>query len=196
MYTLNDFDKYYVKDGDSYEITNIADAAPDADFIALYSIDGEERQSLDLQNLYRIIIYDFNTDTPEIILYTNYTGVYTFESVTNYFSDKDIDGSIHELIGIINDSFDDVAFSFFNSDEWFDSQTYEHLSKLTMHDDIDKVNNIFIQLADIIETGELGFKLDSSFRRKLTKHITLRPNTVIPIDIDAFVFNRILSYKG
>lgn len=56
-----------------------------------------------------------------------------------------------------------------------------------------RTNEDILHIADIIRRGCLDFKLDPKFDLHFTKYRVKKPDEVVPIDLDAFLYDHILK---
>lgn len=80
----------------------------------------------------------------------------------------------------------DVA-NFFLSDKYRDSELGKYIYMCS------RTNEDILHIADIIRRGCLDFKLDPKFDLHFTKYRVKKSDEVVPIDLDAFLYDHILK---
>lgn len=179
MFTIDDFN---IEFNDSDEFTSLT--FDELDFDNIYSLDlfGKDEFS------YIIYLYYMKYDNA-ITFNLVYTGncefspSYSIELNEN----SDVKASILNALNTAVEYYDQDLANFFLSDEYRNSELgrYIHMCSRTNED--------ILHIADIIRRGCLDFKLDPKFDLHFTKYRVKKSDEVVPIDLDAFLYDHILK---
>lgn len=212
MYNINDFEpNYYIPDDmaiytypedDDFIgfVTNYLDDDFDITDACRISLSTKERMNdrgRYMHPTFTIWLLDLDTDSPSVKININYSGLSTlFTSITIPFKNN-IYETIDSAINKVNEIFNKDAFEYFNSDAWVDSGIPAIFNTCVKECETgaDSVN-YYKKLADKLKNSDLGFSIDEAFYSQLSKHILFRSDEDVEIDVDAFVYQRILRYQG
>lgn len=179
MFTIDDFN---ISFNDSAEVTSLT--FNELNFEDLFSLDifGKDEFSS--------IIYVGYTDiTNSIIAKLNYVDNSNFcPSFHIELSETDdLKTSILDALNTAIGDYDPDLANFFLSDEYRNSELGEYIRMCS------RTNEDILHIADIIRRGCLDFKLDPKFDLHFTKYRVKKPDEVVPIDLDAFLYDHILK---
>lgn len=179
MFTIDDFN---IEFNDSNEFTSLT--FDELDFDNIYSLDlfGKDEFS------YIIYLYYMKYDNA-ITFNLVYTGnckfspSYSIELNEN----SDVKASILNALNTAVEYYNQDVANFFLSDEYRDSELGKYICMCS------RTNEDILHIADIIRRGCLDFKLDPKFDLHFTKYRVKKPDEVVPIDLDAFLYDHILK---
>lgn len=179
MFTIDDFNIAF---NDSAEVTSLT--FNELDFEDLFSLDifGKDEFSS--------IIYVGYTDiTNSIIAKLNYVDNSNFcQSFHIELNETDdLKTSILNALNTAAEYYDQDLANFFLSDEYRDSELGRYIPMYS------RTNEDILHIADIIRRGCLDFKLDPKFDLHFTKYRVKKPDEVVPIDLNAFLYDHILT---
>lgn len=155
---------------------------------------GKLKRSYMLAPVFTIHLLNLDYGERKVEIHINYSGVENFHSVLSLPFEKDIRTSIDIAITKVNEIYDEELFEFYDSDAWIRSAIFYTLSNIYKNGNINK--QYFPQLADAVETNNIGFELDPSFRTQLSKNMLFRPDKEVKIDVDTFINEKYLRYQG
>ena len=179
MFTIDDFN---IEFNDSDEFTSLT--FDELDFDNIFSLDlfGKDEFSAIIYLYY--MEYD-NAITFNLVYTVNcgFSPSYSIELDEN----SDVKASILDALNTAAEYYDQDLANFFLSDEYRDSELgeYIHMCSRTTQD--------ILHIADIIRRGCLDFKLDPKFDLHFTKYRVKKSDEVVPIDLDAFLYDHILK---
>ncbi len=180
MFTIDNFNIVF---NDSDEFTSLT--FDELDFDNIYSLDlfGKDEFSAIIYLYY--VKYD-NAITFKLL----YTGVGGFSPSYSIELDEnsDVKASILNALSTAEEYYNQDVANFFLSDEYRNSELGEYI-----YNKYDITNEDILHIADIIRRGCLDFKLDPKFDLHFTKYRVKKSDEVVPIDLDAFLYNHILK---
>lgn len=180
MFTIDDFNIAF---NDSAEVTSLT--FDELDFEDLFSLDifGKDEFSS--------IIYVGYTDiTNSIIAKLNYVDNSNFcpSFYIELNETDDLRTSILDAFNNVVELYNQEVADFFLSNEYRGSELYRFISN-----SLNITNEDILHIADIIRRGCLDFKLDPKFDLHFTKYRVKKPDEVVPIDLNAFLYDHILT---
>lgn len=178
MFTIDDFNIYINRQSTTLTFDEL-------DFDNIYSLDlfGKDEFS-DIIYLY-YMKYD-NAITFKLV----YTGNWGFSPSYSIELDEnsDVKASILNALNTAVEYYNQDVANFFLSDEYRDSELGKYIYNM-----YNITNEDILHIADIIRRGCLDFKLDPKFDLHFTKYRLKKSDEVVPIDLDAFLYNHILK---
>lgn len=180
MFTIDDFN---IEFNDSDEFTSLT--FDELNFDNIYSLDlfGKDEFSHIIYLYYTK--YD-NTITFNLIYTGNceFSPSYSIELNEN----SDVKASILDALNTAAEYYNQDVANFFLSDEYRGSELGAYI-----YNRYDITNEDILHIAEIIRRGCLDFKLDPKFDLHFTKYRVKKPDEVVPIDLDAFLYDHILK---
>mgnify|MGYP004501639727 FL=1 len=180
MFTIDDFNIVF---NDSDEFTSLT--FDELDFDNMYSLD------LFGKDEFSHIIYLYYTKYNNTITFNLiYTGVLGFSPSYSIELDEnsDVKASILNALNTAAEYYNQDLANFFLSDEYRDSELGKYIYNM-----YNITNEDILHIADIIRRGCLDFKLDHKFDLHFTKYRVKKSDEVVPIDLDAFLYDHILK---
>ena len=118
-----------------------------------------------------------------------YTGNYGFSPSYSIELDEnsDVKASILDALNTAAEYYNQDVANFFLSDKYRDSELGKYIYMCS------RTNEDILHIADIIGRGCLDFKLDPKFDLHFTKYRVKKSDEVVPIDLDAFLYDHILK---
>lgn len=133
-----------------------------------------------------------HTNNPVYELVTSYTGIGVLEKIESFDKPIDFKAFILEMIDKINNDFNEEAYNYFISDSWFDSDVFNIISKYNESPSV--FNNVREHNALVGKLGECSdFEIDPNFKKQYSKHMMLKSDERITLDLDAFFFDRLIK---
>ena len=179
MFTIDDFN---IEFNDSDEFTSLT--FDELDFDNIFSLD------LFGKDEFSAIIYLYYMEYDNAITFNLvYTGNCGFSPSYSIELDEnsDVKASILDALNTAAEYYDQDLANFFLSDEYRDSELGECIHMCS------RTNEDILHIADIIRRGCLDFKLDPKFDLHFTKYRVKKSDEVVPIDLDAFLYDHILK---
>lgn len=179
MFTIDDFN---IEFNDSDEFTSLT--FDELDFDNIFSLD------LFGKDEFSAIIYLYYMEYDNAITFNLvYTGNCEFSPSYSIELDEnsDVKASILNALNIAIDDYDPDLANFFLSDKYRNSELGEYIHMCN------RTNEDILHIADIIRRGCLDFKLDPKFDLHFTKYRVKKSDEVVPIDLDAFLYDHILK---
>ena len=100
---------------------------------------------------------------------------------------SDVKASILDALNTAAEYYNQDVANFFLSDKYRDSELGKYIYMCS------RTNEDILHIADIIRRGCLDFKLDPKFDLHFTKYRVKKSDEVVPIDLDAFLYDHILK---
>ena len=179
MFTIDDFN---IEFNDSDEFTSLT--FDELDFDNIFSLD------LFGKDEFSAIIYLYYMEYDNAITFNLvYTGNCEFSPSYSIELDEnsDVKASILDALNTAAEYYDQDLANFFLSDEYRDSELGEYIHMCS------RTNEDILHIADIIRRGCIDFKLDPKFDLHFTKYRVKKSDEVVPIDLDAFLYDHILK---
>ena len=148
--------------------------------------------SLDLfgKDEFSAIIYFYYMEYDNAITFNLvYTGNCGFSPSYSIELDEnsDVKASILDALNTAAEYYNQDVANFFLSDKYRDSELGKYIYMCS------RTNEDILHIADIIRRGCLDFKLDPKFDLHFTKYRVKKSDEVVPIDLDAFLYDHILK---
>ena len=148
--------------------------------------------SLDLfgKDEFSAIIYLYYMEYDNAITFNLvYTGNCGFSPSYSIELDEnsDVKASILDALNTAAEYYNQDVANFFLSDKYRDSELGKYIYMCS------RTNEDILHIADIIRRGCLDFKLDPKFDLHFTKYRVKKSDEVVPIDLDAFLYDHILK---
>ena len=179
MFTIDDFN---IEFNDSDEFTSLT--FDELDFDNIFSLD------LFGKDEFSAIIYLYYMEYDNAITFNLvYTGNCGFSpsSSTELDENSDVKASILDALNTAAEYYNQDVANFFLSDKYRDSELGKYIYMCS------RTNEDILHIADIIRRGCLDFKLDPKFDLHFTKYRVKKSDEVVPIDLDAFLYDHILK---
>lgn len=180
MFTIDDFNIAF---NDSAEVTSLT--FDELDFDNIFSLDlfGKDKFS----NIIYLYYMDYDNTITFKLVYTGnceFSPSYSIELDEN----SDVKASILNALNTAAEYYNQDLANFFLSDEYRSSELGEYIYNM-----YGITNEDISHIADIIRRGCLDFKLDPKFDLHFTKYRVKKPDEVVPIDLNAFLYDHILK---
>ena len=175
MFTIDDFN---IEFNDSDEFTSLTFDELDFDNIFSLGLFGKDEFSAIIYLYYNAITFN--------LVYTGNCGFspsYSIELDEN----SDVKASILDALNTAAEYYNQDVANFFLSDKYRDSELGKYIYMCS------RTNEDILHIADIIRRGCLDFKLDPKFDLHFTKYRVKKSDEVVPIDLDAFLYDHILK---
>ena len=179
MFTIDDFN---IEFNDSDEFTSLPFDELDFDNIFSLGLFGKDEFSA--------IIYLYYMEYDNAITFNLvYTGNCGFSPSYSIELDgnSDVKASILDALNTAAEYYNQDVANFFLSDKYRDSELGKYIYMCS------RTNEDILHIADIIRRGCLDFKLDPKFDLHFTKYRVKKSDEVVPIDLDAFLYDHILK---
>lgn len=179
MFTIDDFN---IEFNDSDEFTSLTFDELDFDNIFSLGLFGKDEFSA--------IIYLYYMEYDNAITFNLvYTGNCGFSPSYSIELDEnsDVKASILDALNTVAEYYNQDVANFFLSDKYRDSELGKYIYMCS------RTNEDILHIADIIRRGCLDFKLDPKFDLHFTKYRVKKSDEVVPIDLDAFLYDHILK---
>ena len=179
MFTIYDFN---IEFNDSDEFTSLTFDELDFDNIFSLGLFGKDEFSA--------IIYLYYMEYDNAITFNLvYTGNCGFSPSYSIELDEnsDVKASILDALNTAAEYYNQDVANFFLSDKYRDSELGKYIYMCS------RTNEDILHIADIIRRGCLDFKLDPKFDLHFTKYRVKKSDEVVPIDLDAFLYDHILK---
>lgn len=179
MFTIDDFN---IEFNDSDEFTSLTFDELDFDNIFSLGLFGKDEFSA--------IIYLYYMEYDNAITFNLvYTGNCGFSPSYSIVLDEnsDVKASILDALNTAAEYYNQDVANFFLSDKYRDSELGKYIYMCS------RTNEDILHIADIIRRGCLDFKLDPKFDLHFTKYRVKKSDEVVPIDLDAFLYDHILK---
>ena len=179
MFTIDDFN---IEFNDSDEFTSLTFDELDFDNIFSLGLFGKDEFSAIIYLYY--MEYD-NSITFNLVYTCNcgFSPSYSIELDEN----SDVKASILDALNTAAEYYNQDVANFFLSDKYRDSELGKYIYMCS------RTNEDILHIADIIRRGCLDFKLDPKFDLHFTKYRVKKSDEVVPIDLDAFLYDHILK---
>lgn len=179
MFTIDDFN---IEFNDSDEFTSLTFDELDFDNIFSLGLFGKDEFSA--------IIYLYYMEYDNAITFNLvYTGNCGFSPSYSIELDEnsDVKASILDALNTAAEYYNQDVANFFLSDKYRDSELGKYIYMCS------RTNEDILHIADIIRRGCLDFKLDPKFDLHFIKYRVKKSDEVVPIDLDAFLYDHILK---
>ena len=179
MFTIDDFN---IEFNDSDEFTSLTFDELDFDNIFSLGLFGKDEFSA--------IIYLYYMEYDNAITFNLvYTGNCGFSPSYSIELDEnsDVKASILDALNTAAEYYNQDVANFFLSDKYRDSELGKYIYMCS------RTNEDILHIADIIRRGCLDFKHDPKFDLHFTKYRVKKSDEVVPIDLDAFLYDHILK---